>query len=133
MPLITIILFFIFVGLLFLLNNILQNRKKLLHAKAYGQKEFDLELPQDAYIAPTVTNAHYPKFASLSNAEAFYTLVTPYLGSLSNDRRAFLFQSINDLKNELKMDKAVYQYFMSEYDRYEGLSDKEAAENWAKK
>jgi len=133
MPIVTIIVFFVFMTLLLLLNNSLQNRKKLKSVKAYGTKTYDIELPQDAYIGRQTSGKKFPIFKHMSDAEGFFCLITPYLGSLSNDRRSFLFQSINDLKNELKIDKAIYQFFVAEYDKFDGLSDKDAATKWAGK
>ena len=58
-------------------------------------------------------------------------LVTPYIGSLSKHKRDFLFQHLNDLKNDLKMHKTIYQSFVSEHDIYKDLNDKQAAEKWS--
>lgn len=130
MPLITIILFFAAVGLLVLLSLFLKNRNKLSAAKEYGRKEFDVDLPMSATIQHS---ANVKNFAALSDAGAFFYLVTPYLGSLSNHKRSYIKQSVEDLKNDLKINKDIYRYFMDEYKIYDGLSDKDAAEKWAQK
>ena len=130
MPLITVIFFFIFVGMLFMLNNVLRNRKKLKQAEDYGRKNFEIDLPDGVKI---YSLPHLPKFTTLSDAESFYHLITPYIGSLSKHKRDFLFQHLNDLKNELKMNKSIYQNFVSEHDIYKDLNDEDAAKKWAEK
>lgn len=130
MPLITIIFFFVFLGLLFLLTGVLGNRKKLKQAEEYGRKHFEINLPDGATI-PEVKNKDTSNFSKLSDAESFYVLVTPYIGSLSKHKRDFLFQHLNDLKNDLKMHKTIYQSFVSEHDIYKDLNDKQAAEKWS--
>lgn len=133
MPLVTVVLFFIFLGLLFVLSNVLKNRKKLKAVKVFGIKEFEIELPQEAYISPKTSGSAFPSFSNCSDAEGFFMLITPYVGSLSKNRREFIYQYINDLKNELKMNKGIYQYFTDEYQKYKGLSEKDAATKWAGK
>ena len=130
MPLITVILFFVFVGLLFLLSSVVRNRKKLKQADAYGRAQFEIDLPAGVKIDNNTDN-DIPPFSTLSDAESFYTLITPYIGSLTKHKRDFLFQHLNDLKNDLKMNKDIYQKFVQEYDVYKSLSDKAAAEKWA--
>ena len=133
MPLITIILFFIFVGLLFALATFVKNRKKLEVAKAYGIKNFDIELPPSASILHNKATQGLPRFMETSDAGAFYRLVTPYIGSLSTHKREYLHQHIEDLKNDLKINKEIYRYFTDEYKIYEGLNDEDAAIKWSGK
>ena len=132
MPLITIVFFFVFLGLLFLLTTVLGNRNKLKQADNYGRKNFEIDLPDGAEI-PEAHNKNIAKFSTLSDAESFYVLITPYIGSLNKHKRDFLLQHLNDLKNDLKMHKAIYQNFISEYENYKGLTDKQAAEKWSGK
>ena len=132
MPLVTIIFFFIFLGLLFTLNNVLRNRRKLHKAEAYGQKHFEIDLPDGAKI-DKASQSSIPPFPTLSDAESFYVLVTPYIGSLNKHKRDFLFQHLNDLKNDLKIHKSIYQNFVTEHDTYKDLSDEQAAEKWSAK
>ena len=133
MPLISIILFFTAVGLFVLLGIFLKNKNKLNAAKSYGSKEFDIELPVTAGIRKGATEKKLPPFLSLSDAGAFFYLVTPYLGSLSNLKRKYIQQTLEDLKSELRIDKEIYRYFMDEYKIYDGLSDEQAAEKWSQK
>ena len=132
MPLVTIIFFFIFLGLLFTLNNVLRNRKKLRRAEIYGQKHFEIDLPDGAKI-DNAAQSGIPPFSTLSDAEGFYVLVTPYCGSLNKHKRDFLFQHLNDLKNDLKIHKSIYQNFVTEHDIYKDLNDEQAAEKWSGK
>ena len=132
MPLVTIIFFFIFLGLLFTLNNVLRNRRKLHKAETYGQKHFEIDLPDGAKIDNAVQSG-IPPFSTLSDAESFYVLVTPYIGSLNKHKRDFLFQHLNDLKNDLKIHKSIYQNFVTEHDAYKDLNDEQAAEKWSGK
>jgi len=127
---VTIIFFFIFLGLLFTLSNVLRNRKKLHKAESYGQKHFEIDLPDGAKIDNASQNG-IPAFPTLSDAESFYVLVTPYIGSLNKHKRDFLFQHLNDLKNDLKIHKNIYQNFVTEHDIYKDLSDEQAAEKWS--
>lgn len=133
MPVITVIIFFTFLGLLFLLSSVLKNRKRLKEATEYGLKNFDIELPQGAIIDKSKSGVIFPNFTACSDAENFFQLITPYVGSLSLNKREFLHQHINDLKNDLKMNKEIYQYFIDEYKIYEGLSEADAAEKWTGK
>ncbi len=133
MPLITVILFFIFVGLLLLLSSVLKNRKRLQAVTAYGKEHFDIELPNGASIDKQKSGSQFPVFANCSDGEGFFQLITPYIGSLSMNKREYLHQHANDLKNDLKMNKNIYQYFMDEYKIYEGLTEEQAAEKWAEK
>ena len=133
MPLITIILFFIFVGLLMMLATFLKNKKKLEVARQYGAKQFDIDLPPAASIQHNKATQNLPKFTATSDAGAFYRLITPYIGSLTTHKREYLHQHIEDLKNDLKIDKEIYRYFIDEYKIFEGLSDEDAADKWAGK
>jgi hypothetical protein len=133
MPLITIIFFFIFVAMLFMLNNVFAMHKKFKAAEKFGIDNFDIDLPTGATIKRTKLGASLPAFKDASDAEGFFMLITPYIGSLNKIKREYLHQHMNDLKNDLKMHKGVYQYFMDEYKIYDGLDDTEAAEKWAGK
>lgn len=133
MPLITVVIFFIFVGLLFLLSSVLKNRKKLKQAVAYGISNFEIELPHGAAIDKSKSGGVFPSFSRCSDSEAFFQLITPYIGSLNNHKRDYLYQHVNDLKNELKMNKEIYQFFIDEYKSYEGLNDEQAAKKWSGK
>lgn len=129
MPLITIVLFFIFVGALALFANSLKRRKKLKAIAAFGLSEFGIELPSSASINKRKERQFV--LLNLSDREGFFLMVTPYIGSLSLDKREYLYQSINDLRHDLKINKEIYNYFIDEYKIYEGLSDSQAAEKWS--
>ena len=128
MPVITLVLFFVFLFLLLMLMGTLRKNKKLRSVERYGQAQFEIDLPDGVQVP-----AGLPSFVGLSDAEGFYHVITPYIGSLTKHKRDFLFQYLNDLKNELKVNKSVYQKFVTEYELYKGLSDKAAAEKWAGK
>jgi hypothetical protein len=131
MPVITLVLFFTFVAMLFVLNNILRTRKKFKAAEKFGIDNFDIDLPTGATVNIAKSGLVLPAFNSASDAENFFMLITPYIGSLSVTKREYIRQHANDLKNELKMNKAVYQFFLAEYKQYQGLSDDEAAQKWS--
>lgn len=131
MPLITVILFFIFLGLLFSLMSVLKNRKQLSLATNYGEKEFQIDLPAGAKITKASAINNLPAFSSCSAAESFFHLVTPYIGSMSSDKRGQLYEAINALKNDLKMNKEIYRIFTDEYSLYEGLNEEQAAAKWS--
>ena len=128
MPLITLILFFIFVGLLMLLTSTVRKRAKIKKVAEYGHAQFEIDLPNTMKVRVPAT---LPALTSMSDAEGFFTLITPYIGSLTKHKRDYLFQHVTDLKNELKMNKDVYQNFMTEYAIYKDLSEKAAAKKWA--
>lgn len=133
MPVITVIILFVVVGLTVMLMAATRNRKKLKLAHDYGHTHFDIHLPDDVVINTVKEGYDFPAFANMTDGEAFLFLITPYLGSLSVIKREFMLQHINDLKNELKMNKDIYQNFIDEYKIYEGLTEAEAAEKWAGK
>lgn len=128
MPLITVIILFIFTALLFVLSGVLKNRMKLKRAVAYGEETFSIELPQGAQIKK---GKGLPSISTCSDAEAFFILMTPYIGSLSLKKRESLHKTIVALKSDLKMRKEIYSYFTAEYALYDGLSDEEAAQKWS--
>lgn len=115
------------------MSSFLKNRRQLKAATEYGVKNFEIALPHGAAIDKSKSGKIFPHFSACSDAESFFQLITPYLGSLSVNKCEYLHQAINDLKNELKMNKEIYQYFMDEYKIYEGLTEAEAAEKWVGK
>lgn len=114
MPLIAIIAFVICVVLFVLLSTVLANRKKLKSAFEYGKKNFDIELPQNV-------QANKAAFNKLSDAAAFFILVTPYAQNLSSDKQKRLQSEIKKLKADLKISNDVYDRFMA------GFNKKDAA------
>jgi len=133
MPVITLVLFFTFIAMLFMLNNILRTHKKFKAAEKFGIDNFDIDLPTGASISGTKSSLALPAFNGASDAENFFMLITPYIGSLNKIKREYLCQHMNDLKDDLKMNKAIYQYFMDEYKVYDGLDDEQAAAKWSEK
>lgn len=109
MPVIAILIFIICVVLLVLLMNGLANRKKIKAAYAYGQENFDIELPKTA----AVNNGGFHK---LSDEAAFFTLVIPYLPSLNKDKREKVKDQINKLKSDLKISPDLHQKVIDAYD-----------------
>lgn len=104
MPVIAIIAFVICVVLFVLLNNILANRKQIKAAYQYGKDNFDIELPKNA----TAKNRAFHK---LSDAEAFYVLITPFVSNLTADKQKMLKAEANKLKADLKMSNDIYDEF----------------------
>jgi len=104
MPLIAIIAFVVCVILFVLLTNILANRKQIKAAFVYGKKNFDIEIPESA-------NTKNRAFHKLSDAEAFYVLITPYIHNLKADKQKKLKSDIETLKSDLKMSNEIYDAF----------------------
>lgn len=130
MPILILITFVLLVALLVYVLNAKKNKAKKRAVFEYGQNEFSIELPASASLVTHISKVKRLSILDLSNPEAFFLLVSPYLGSLSVTKRDFLYQAINDLKDELKMNKHVYQIFVEEYKKYDGLSEEAAAEKW---
>ncbi len=105
MPIIAIIAFVICVILFVLLSNILANRKQMKAAYDYGKQHFDIELPKSA-------SSKNPAFHKLSDAEAFFSLVLPYLKDLKSEKREQLIAKIEELKSDLKISHDVYDKFI---------------------
>ena len=104
MPLIAIIAFVICVVLFMLLTNILANRKQIKAAYEYGKTNFDIELPESA-------STKSPAFHKLTDAEAFYVLITPYVHNLKADKQKKLKSEIDKLKSDLKISNDIYNAF----------------------
>lgn len=104
MPLIAIIAFVICVILFVLLSNILANRKQIKSAYAYGKDNFDIQLPKNA-------STNIRAFHKLSEAEAFYVLITPYVCNLNPDKKKKLKSDIDTLKSDLKISNDIYDAF----------------------
>jgi len=131
MPLISILFFFTFFALLLLFQKVLSDRKKFKQAEKFGITTFDLDLPTTASIHQKNSKGDFPAFAKCSDAEAFFWLVTPYIGSLNLTKREYIHQYVNDLKSELKINKTIYQFFIDEYKLYQGLNAEQAAAKWS--
>jgi len=106
MPVIAIIAFVICVVLFMFLTNILANRKQIKAAYRYGKSNFDIEIPTSA------SNKNRA-FHKLSDAEAFYVLITPYVKDLNDKKKKALQSKIEDMKSDLKIAPAIYEEFMS--------------------
>lgn len=104
MPLIAIIAFVVCVILFVLLTNILANRRQIKAAYQYGKQNFDIELPESA---STKSRA----FHKLSDAEAFFVLITPYVHNLKADKKKKLKTEIENLKADLKIRNDIYDAF----------------------
>jgi hypothetical protein len=104
MPIVAIIAFVICVVLFVLLTNILANRKQIKAAHAYGKQTFDIELPDNA-------STQRRAFHKLSDAEAFYVLVTPYVHNLSSEKQKALKAELDKLKQDLKISNDIYDTF----------------------
>lgn len=106
MPLIAIIFFIVCVVLFVLLTNVLANRKQIKAAYEYGKTHFNIELPKSASTKDRA-------FHKLSDAEAFFTLITSYVDDLSSEKRKQLKMHIDGLKETLKIDHKIYDLFIT--------------------
>jgi len=130
MPFIAVAAFIILLSLLFFLTGLLAKRKKLKAADLYGQEKFGIDLPRTAIV--TQKKPYLPSLNQCTDAEAFFLLIVPYIGSLTLEKRSLLRTELERLKSSLAMNKQIYGDFMDEYDLYDGLNDEEAGQKWRK-
>ena len=92
MPLITVIFFFVFIGLLFLLRVVsLKTESKLGQALAYGKENFEIDLPVEASIDKQKSGSDFPHFAQCSDAEGFLSTCYPlYWKPVTKEKRGAL-------------------------------------------